>query len=220
MEETKKIILEESNILNSYKNCLSSNRIQPPSESHCSTTFRTCIYAAITFLKFAKHEAKHTVLRFDDIDGTFIMAFEVSLESDDDGNKSWAVGAIFNEEDLEITADTKVFRNTDAMYLTSYKETIKIFLDENSRDQEIPTDLLYYVVTYPLKALKLFAAEVFQGNDYASVEVDIQNVALVTYNRLEGDKVSISLSLHQNLKQSIKADGRSDILSDANSIIA
>lgn len=217
--ETKKIKLEETTILNGYKNALCNDKIMPPSESHCSTTFRTCIYAAITFLKFAKHEAKHTVLRFDDIDGTFIMAFETSLESDDDGNKSWTVGAVFDENDLEITSDTKVYRNNDAMYLTSYKETIKFFLDENSKDTEIAPDLLYYTCTYPLKAIKLFASEAFDNNTATVIDVDIQNVAIITYTKDDNDKVNISLSLHQNIKQMIKSDGNSDMINDANQIL-
>lgn len=211
------IRIEETKMMANYTNLLAEQNIVAPSESHILTTFKMAFFGAFNFLKASKHNAEHTVLKFVDSNNEFILAFESVLETDDDGNKSFVVGTVFNEEYLDITENTKVYLNTDSIYISTYKELIKNFISD--RDKAASDKLIQLAIAYPFKMIKLYAREIFDGLEETIkvADVEIQDVGIITYNRSDdNNNVEISFALHQNMKQSIKADGNSDLLKLAN----
>ena len=211
--KTKKIDLTETGILNSYANYLSSENYVPIPESYALIAFKNAFECMVQFLKFSKHSYEHTVIKAVDLDGEFILALEVSLDTDSDGNKSWVTGMIFDENEIEMTDKTKVFSTSDSTYILSFKkcsERLAVEINEQLKAEDI-----FYLSTKPLVFLINWGNQYFENLNENEIEVEIENVCIIKFSlNRSSNKLSISGSLHQNLKQAIKSDGRTDAIEE------
>lgn len=211
-----KIKLCETGILNSYNTILDSENYGMATEHHLVLIFKNCFESMVQFLKFSKHRSEHTVIKAMELDGTFIMAMEVFLDTDNDGNKSWTTGLVFDENDLDITDKTKVYSTTDSMFIESFKATgarLSLTIRTEEPDgQPMTCEDIYSMTTLPLKLIKDWGINFFENKPKENeIELELETIALITFvcDRAT-NKVNISGSLHQNLKQAIKSDGKTD----------
>lgn len=211
-----KLRLSETGILNAYNTKLDSMNYGLASEHHLIMIFKNCFESMVQFLKFSKHRSEHSIIKAMELDGTFIMAMEVALDSDEDGNKSWVTGLVFDENDLEITDKTKVYTTTDSMFIESFKACAQrfgiVYKDKDENGNPLSCEDIYTMSTLPLKLIKDWGIGYFENKPKENeFELEIEDVAIIEFScDRNTNKVSMNGSLHQNLKQAIKSDGKTD----------
>ena len=204
--------IEETGILTSFKNFLVSNKIKPGGDNNILCIFGLTIDAMVDFLKHSKHNAETTILKIENSNSEFVMAMEVTLTDNEDGNKSWNISSIFNKDDLDIPEGAKVYTNNDSVYLMSFKNTAKSII---RNDLEIAPEHLNLLSCGTIEHIIQWAND-YHAN-YENIQefsITLENIAEFEFSVNEEKKLDVSLNLHQQLKQRLKSDGKSDLLSE------
>lgn len=211
-KNTNKINIEDTGIFNKFSSFISSKNYMELSELTSTTIFKLAITSMVNFLRFAKHNNKHTVIKCVDDDGDFLLAIETLLDEDEDGNKSWVAGMLLEEDKIEVSEDTKVYTTLDPIYLTSFKNSLEPAF---SNIKNIGNEELKLLSNGPIKFIVEFGKDYFEGVKNEDIDLIIEEVCTINFKR-DGDKIIKSGALSKEQKQFIKLDGKTDELEEKN----